>query len=92
VRRLLAEDAVKNNKPVEALNDYEIGLQSYPTWPEGHFNAALIAAELNDYANAIEHMQSYLELVPTAPDAQAARDQITIWQHKAGQQMPAAVK
>jgi hypothetical protein len=92
VRRLLAEDAVKNNKPVEALNDYEIGLQFYPTWPEGHFNAALIAAELNDFANAVDHMQSYLELVPSAPDAQAARDQITIWQHKAGQQSPAAVK
>jgi regulator of sirC expression with transglutaminase-like and TPR domain len=88
----LAEDAVKNNKPVEALNDYEIGLQSCPTWPEGHFNAALIAAELGDFANAVEHMQSYLELVPNAPDAQAARDQITIWQHKAGQQKPTAAK
>jgi len=92
VQRLLAEDAVKNNKPVEALNDYEIGLQSCPTWPEGHFNAALIAAELGDFANAVEHMQSYLELVPNAPDAQAARDQITIWQHKAGQQKPATAK
>jgi hypothetical protein len=83
VRRLLAEDAVKNHRPVEALNDYEIGLQSYPTWPEGHFNAALIAAELGDFSNAVEQMQSYLELVPNATDAQAARDQITIWQHKA---------
>jgi tetratricopeptide (TPR) repeat protein len=92
VQRLLAEDAVKNNKPVEAMNDYEIGLQSSPTWPEGHFNAALIAAELNDFADAVDHMQSYLELVPNAPDAQAARDQLTIWQHKAGQQMPAGAK
>jgi tetratricopeptide (TPR) repeat protein len=92
VWRLLAEDAVKNNKPVDALNDYEIGLQFSPTWPEGHFNAALIAAELNDFANAVDHMQSYLELVPNAPDAQAARDQITIWQHKAGQQSPAGAK
>jgi tetratricopeptide (TPR) repeat protein len=92
VQRLLAEDAVKNNKPVEAMNDYEIGLQSYPTWPEGHFNAALIAAELGDFANAVDHMQSYLELVPNAPDAQAARDQLTIWQHKAGQQKPAGTK
>ena len=92
VRRLLAEDAVKNHKPEEALNEYEIGLQSYPTWPEGHFNAALIAAELNDFADAVDHMQSYLELVPNAPDAQSARDQITIWQHKAGQQKPAGAK
>jgi hypothetical protein len=85
LRRLLAEDAVKNQKPVEALNEYEIGLEFYPTWPEGHFNAALIAAELGDLANAVEHMQAYLELVPNAPDAQAARDQLAIWQHKAGQ-------
>jgi tetratricopeptide (TPR) repeat protein len=85
LRRLLAEDAVKNKKPVEALNEYEIGLEFYPTWPEGHFNAALIAAELGDLANAVEHMQAYLELVPNAPDAQAARDQLAIWQHKAGQ-------
>ena len=74
------------------MNDYEIGLQFSPTWPEGHFNAALIAAELNDFADAVDHMQSYLELVPNAADAQAAHDQLTIWQHKAGQQNPAGVK
>jgi hypothetical protein len=28
-------------------------------------------------------MQAYLELVPDAPDAQAARDQIAIWQFRA---------
>ena len=82
VQRLLAEDAVKQNKPGEALNCYETGLELYPTWPQGRFNAALVAAELGFYAEAIEHMQAYLELVPDAPDAQAARDQIVIWQYK----------
>jgi regulator of sirC expression with transglutaminase-like and TPR domain len=82
-QRLLAEDAVKNNKPGEALDFYEAGLQLYPTWPQGYFNAALIAAELGFYEDAIEHMQGYLELVPDAPDGQSARDQIVIWQHKA---------
>jgi hypothetical protein len=37
-------------------------------------------------------MQNYLELLPNAPDAHAARDQITIWQYKAGQQSPAQSK
>jgi hypothetical protein len=37
-------------------------------------------------------MQTYLELLPNAPDAQSARDQLTIWQHKASQQMPAGAK
>lgn len=83
VQRLLAEDAVKQNKPGEALNRYETGLELYPTWPQGWFNAALIAAELGYFADAVEHMQAYLELVPDAPDAQAARDQIAMWQFKA---------
>jgi hypothetical protein len=37
-------------------------------------------------------MQSYLELVPNAPDAQSARDQVDLWQLKAKEQKPAAVK
>ena len=85
VLRLMAEDAVKGNKPDEALNYYENGIALYPTWPEGNFNAALIAGELGYYADAVEHMQAYLELVPDAPDAQAARDKILIWQVKSKQ-------
>ncbi len=86
VQRLMAEDAIKENKPYEALNFYELGIQLYPTWPEGNFNAALIAAELKYYADAAEHMQAYLELVPDAPDAQAARDKMLVWKAKAAAQ------
>ena len=85
VQRLMAEDAIKENKPDEALNYYEGGIELYPTWPEGNFNAALIAAELKYFADAIEHMQAYLELVPNAADAQAAQEKILIWQVKAKQ-------
>lgn len=87
-RRLLAENALKEKHPLEALNLYEDGLKICPTWPQGHFNAALISASLGFYDEAIEHMQGYLELVPDAQDAQSARDQIVIWQHKAGQHGP----
>ena len=83
VQRMMAEDAFKSNKPDEALHYYEIGVQLYPTWPEGNFNAALIAGDLGYFDAAIEHMQAYLELVPEAADAQAARDKILIWQTKA---------
>ena len=83
VQRLMAEEAVKADKPAEALDDYENGIELYPTWPEGNFNAALIAGDLGYYADAIEHMRAYLELVPDAADAQAAHDKITIWQVKA---------
>jgi tetratricopeptide (TPR) repeat protein len=85
VQRLMAEDAIKENKPDEALSYFENGIELYPTWPEGNFNAALIAGDLGYYADAIEHMQAYLELVPNAADAQAARDKILIWQVKSKQ-------
>jgi hypothetical protein len=86
VQRLMAEDTIKDNKPYDALNYYELGIQLYPTWPEGNFNAALIAAELKYYADAAEHMQAYLELVPDAADAQAARDKMLVWKAKAAGQ------
>jgi len=82
-QRLVAEDSFKASKPDEALAHYENGIELYPVWPEGNFNAALIAGDLGYYDAAIEHMQAYLELVPEAADAQAARDKILIWQTKA---------
>ena len=82
-QRLLAENAVKEKQFEKALDYYETGLAILPTWPQGYFNASLIAAELGFYDEAVDHMQTYLELVPDAPDAQSARDQIVIWQSKA---------
>ena len=87
-QRLLAENAFKEKKLEESLDHYESGLDFDPTWPQGYFNAALIAAELGFYPEAVEQMQAYLELVPDAADAQSARDQIVIWQYKAGQHAP----
>jgi regulator of sirC expression with transglutaminase-like and TPR domain len=92
IQRIAAEDAIKNSHPDAAMNYYEAGLALDPTWPEGHFNAALIAAELGDYTDATEHMQAYLELTPNAADAQAAHDQLDLWQLKAKEQKPAGTK
>lgn len=80
--RVLAENALREKDPKSAIEHYESGLQIDPVWPEGHFNAALLYAELNDYDNAVWHMRAYVELAPDAPDAQGARDQIAIWQDK----------
>lgn len=87
-QRLLAEAAFKEGKLGKALYHYESGVELYPVWAEGRFNAALISAELKFYNDAVEHMRAYLELAPDSPDAQSARDQIVIWQDKA--QEPAA--
>jgi len=83
VRRLLAEDAIKNKKPEDALMFFEQALEAYPTWPEGWFNAALVAGELGRYDDAVDDMQNYLELVPDAKDAQTARDQMEMWKIRA---------
>jgi tetratricopeptide (TPR) repeat protein len=91
ILRLAAEDAIKRQKPDEALNDFELGVQADPTWAQGWFNAALLAGELGFFADAADHMQNYLELLPDAADAQSARDQIDLWKYKAGQS-PAVVK
>ena len=83
VRRMMAENAVKNKKPEDALRYYEQGIESYPMWPQGWFNAAVVAGELGRYDDAVDDMQNYLELVPDAKDAQAARDYLEIWKVQA---------
>lgn len=80
--RLLAEDAVKEKDFQSAVEHYLAALQIQPIWPAGWFNAGLIQGELAQYAEAISCMNRYLELLPNAEDASAAKDQITIWQHK----------
>jgi hypothetical protein len=54
-----------------------------PTWAQGWFNAALVAAQLNLFSDAILYMQNYLEVAPDAADAASARDQIKVWKYKA---------
>jgi tetratricopeptide (TPR) repeat protein len=81
--RLAAEDAIKTQKPGEALNYYELGVEADPMWAQGWYNAALIAGQLGYFDDAAEHMRNYLELMPDAPDAQSARDQIDLWKFKA---------
>jgi len=83
VRRMMAENAVKNKKPEDALKYYAQGIEGYPMWPQGWFNAALVAGELGHYDDAVYNMQPYLELVPDAKDAQSARDQLEIWKVEA---------
>lgn len=80
--RVLAEDAFNNKEFGKAADYYEQGLEIEPLWPQGQYNAALLYGEMKDYGNAVLHMRRYLELVPDASDAQAARDQIVIWQSK----------
>lgn len=81
--RVLAENAIKEKNLDSAIEHYESALEVQPTWPAGWFNLALIYAEQNNYADATNSMKHYLELVPDAPDAKDAREQIIIWEDKA---------
>jgi tetratricopeptide (TPR) repeat protein len=81
--RILAENALKEKNLDSAIQHYEDALEIQPTWPAGWFNLALLYAEQKNYADATDSMKHYLELVPDAPDAQQAREQMIIWEDKA---------
>lgn len=87
--RILAENAIAEKNPQSALNHYESGLESDPLWPQGWYNAAVLSAELKNYDDAADDMRHYLEMMPDAPDAKAAREQMIIWQDKAQQEATA---
>lgn len=82
--RVMAEDSFRNKKFDEAIHSYEAGLDLCPFWPDGHFNAALLCAEVGMYGPAVAHMKRYLALVPDAPDARTAQDKLYVWEGKLG--------
>jgi hypothetical protein len=49
----------------------------------------MILGKLHEYNRAIEHMKDYLMLVPDAPNARAAQDQIYKWEADKQAAMPA---
>jgi regulator of sirC expression with transglutaminase-like and TPR domain len=78
--RIQAEAAVERKSFVEATDRYRDTLRVAPWWPEGHYNRALLLAELGRHALAVREMKRYLLLAPGAPDARAAQDQIYKWE------------
>lgn len=81
-RNVIAENAIKEKDFAKASQEYQAALKEFPCWPQGQFNLAYISGETKAYRTALLHMKSYLELTPDAPDAQAARDKMIIWQDK----------
>jgi tetratricopeptide (TPR) repeat protein len=80
---VLAEAAIREKDFASAAAYYDEGLAKFDMWPEGYYNAAMVFAEIKLYAEATEHMRRYLEMVPDAPDAKAARENMYIWEEKA---------
>lgn len=80
--RTLAEAYLQDKDIPTAVQHYKAALKAYPTWPQGWFNLALIDGSLGNYDSASQEMKFYLELTPDAPDADAAKNKIIIWEDK----------
>lgn len=81
--RVMGEDAFNDRDFKKALRYYKKGLAIEPLWPQGQYNAAMLAGELHSYNWAALYMKRYLELVPDAKNANAAREKIYLWKGKA---------
>jgi hypothetical protein len=82
--KVQAEAAIREKRFADAVAAYGKALDIAPWWPDGHYNRALILAELGKFAQAARELKQYLILVPNAPDARAAQDKIYEWEGKAG--------
>lgn len=82
--QLLAQDAQGRNDTDKALDEYDKALVAAPCWAEGRYQSALLEAQVGYYPVAVQDMKKYLLLYPDAPNAQAARDQILIWNGRMG--------
>lgn len=65
-----------------AIELYQQALTVSPYYPLAHFNLAMLYATTRDFKKAITQMNSYIRLVPDAPDIRAAQDKIYEWELK----------
>jgi hypothetical protein len=82
--QLLAEDAAGRNDLDKAMDEYDKVIGAAPCWAEARRRDALLEGQTGWYFAAVQDMKKYLLLVPDAPDAQAMRDQITVWNGRMG--------
>jgi len=81
--KVQAEAFFRDNSFDKAIEAYEKEMGVSPWLPHVYYNLAFLEAEhKQQFDTAIEHMQTYLKLVPNAEDARAAQDQIYVWQAK----------
>jgi len=80
--KVQAESSVREKRFGDAAEFYESGLNIAPWWAEGHFNRALVLAEVGDFETAVVEMNRYIRLAPDAPNIRAAQDKIYEWESK----------
>lgn len=75
-----AEALISANRLTEAGRIYSQELASFPDWADGHYNLALVYAQLELVPEAIVEMRRFLYLKSDAEDARAVQDQIYAWE------------
>lgn len=86
-RKYIVQANGKNEKKEyqEALNFYKKAIEINPiSYPSAYYNMALIAAQIENYVDAIYSIKKYQLLMPDAPDARAAQDKIYEWEAEIG--------
>lgn len=86
--KVAAEAAVRAKQWPEAIRQYRKALALDPLWPQGHYNQALLFAEIGMYEYAGIAMQKYLLLVPDAANARQAQDKIYEWNAQLNRSQP----
>ncbi|MCJ7524587.1 MAG: tetratricopeptide repeat protein [Candidatus Aminicenantes bacterium] len=76
---LRGEMLVKEANFEQAAAEYKKAIRIAPYAVRLYYNSALIYKELKKYPEAIRQMNMYLQAVPDAPDARAAKDEIIKW-------------
>lgn len=69
----------------KAIAEYNLAKEMAPETPEIYYNLGLIEDKAGAYAEAIKDLQKYLQLSPSAGDAQAVKDMIYKLEYKRDQ-------
>ena len=84
--QLLSQDAASRGDNDRALDESDKAVDAAPCWAQARYQAAQLEAQVGYYPIAVQNLKKYLLLYPDAPNAQAARDQILIWNGRMGVQ------
>ena len=59
-----------------AIREFEQAALNAPAWPDAYYNLGMVQGKLERYDEAIRNLQKYLDLAPTAGDAEQVKTMI----------------
>jgi tetratricopeptide (TPR) repeat protein len=79
-----------NAQPAEASARQAIKLDTEHAYPEAEYTLGVILGARGQYAEAVEHLRSYLRIFPNSPAAEAVKKQVAEFEQAMGPQAPGA--